>query len=692
MKYFSRKTPKEATPRQTHRREMFILLFFIAVLSNWTGFHFEIFKSLEFRSNDLFFRLRNHIHAPTIPDNIVIVAIDEPSMQEFNLQWPWPRRLHGDLVSALHKAGAAVIGFDVVFSEPEDAESDHDFALAIKRAGNVVLAEDRKITEERLYDLTTEVLPLPILQKAAKNTGLVWLMLDDDGFVRRAELEQDNVFPFALVIAEVYRTHQGRHVDPDNPVSTFNLLHETDTPIIINYLGAPRSVKTVSYYQALDYRRWLPEGFFRNKIVLIGFNLAAPPDIKISDHFSYPYLSTAHAQISGVEIHATLVDTLLRERYLQTLPQVWQQFVFIIFLAVGAILLWRSSHWKGALFVTGLVGAFLICQFLFFYSGHYLTYVVTPLSALMLFLIAERVYGYAVVDREKRFIRQAFGHYISPAVVNQLIEHPEKLNLYGEFYDTTVVFTDLAGFTSLSEKMEPMDLRELLTEYFSEMVEAMLTQNGTLDKFIGDAMMCFFGVPVRTPEHARQGVLTAWEMQHRLQRLNTRWIERKFPPLSMRIGINSGRVVAGNMGTTNVFNYTIMGDPVNLGARLESANKQYGTNLMMGETTYNMTKGEFDTRWLDCIRVKGKEQAVSVYELLGPVGTMDGPRMEQIRLYESAFAAYLKQDFQTAIQLLEQLLHSGHDQPAVVLKERCESYLQSPPGDDWDGVYTMTSK
>jgi adenylate cyclase len=146
------------------------------------------------------------------------------------------------------------------------------------------------------------------------------------------------------------------------------------------------------------------------------------------------------------------------------------------------------------------------------------------------------------------------------------------------------------------------------------------------------------------------------------------------------------------MGTTNVFNYTIMGDPVNLGARLESANKQYGTNLMMGETTYNMTKGEFDTRWLDCIRVKGKEQAVSVYELLGPVGTMDGPRMEQIRLYESAFAAYLKQDFQTAIQLLEQLLHSGHDQPAVVLKERCESYLQSPPGDDWDGVYTMTSK
>ena len=649
-------------------------------------------KTLEHRTTDLFFRIRNQIEAPVPPDNIVVVAIDELSMQEFNRQWPWSRSMHAGLVRVLQEAGAAVIAFDVVFAEPASDGSDQDFAAAIAAAGNVILAEDRQRIDDSMFELLTPILPVPVLQQAALATGLVWITLDDDGFMRRTDLSQMGSWPFAVEIARAWRESHGEGNDFSSPVQAFHMPHDTATPLMINFLGPPRSIRTVSYYQALAYRDWLPEDYFRDKIVLIGFNLVSPPDVKVADHFAYPFLNTAHAQIPGVEVHATLVDTLLRERYLQSLPFLWQWLLFTGVLGLSTLVLLRYRHWQGIAIFSGVAALYGVGQFLLFQVGQYTTFVITPLSALLLFFIAERVYGYAVVDREKRFIQKAFGHYISPAVVAELIEKPDNLNLYGEIRETTVLFSDLVGFTSLTEQLEPMQLRETLAEYFNEMLAAIMEQHGTLDKFIGDAVMCFFGVPVFDKDHARQGVTAAWNMKQNLHRLNERWAERNIAPLGMRIGVNTGRVVAGNMGATNVFNYTIVGDPVNLAARLESANKQYGTSIMLGEATYQMVAGEFDTRLLDRIRVKGKAQGVSVYELLGPSGALDQRQAARIGLYEQAFAQYLRQDFTAAIASLEQMLAMGPDQPALILKERCLEYLQSPPGGDWDGVYIMQSK
>ncbi|HLB30395.1 MAG TPA: adenylate/guanylate cyclase domain-containing protein [Gammaproteobacteria bacterium] len=654
----------------------------------------RLWQTLEYRTTDLFFRWRNLIENPAPPDDIVIVAIDELSMQEFNRQWPWPRTMHAELVRALKEAGAAVIGFDVLFSEPDGNgdDADAEFAAAMAEAGNVILAEDRQRVDDARYQLLTPVQPIPVLLEAAEATGLVWMPLDDDGFIRRANLSRQGVWPFAVELARAYRARQGTAGEFPGPAAAFHMPHGDAAPLMINFLGSPRSIPTVSYYQAIDYRAWLPPEYFRDKVVLIGFNLASPPDMEVADHFAYPFVNSAHAQIPGVEVHATLVDTLLRERYLRPFPYAAQFLIFVIALGIAAPVLARYPHWRGIALISLLAGLYGAGQFLLFHLGGYTSFVVTPLSALFMFLVSERTYRYAVVDREKRFIQKAFGHYISPAVVAELIEKPDTLNLYGEFRDSTILFSDLVGFTSLTERLEPLQLHATLTEYFNEMLAAIQAQHGTLDKFIGDAVMCFFGVPVPDPAHARQGVTAAWNMLQNLHRLNERWAARGIAPLGMRVGVNTGRVLAGNMGATNVFNYTVMGDAVNLASRLESANKQYGTKIMLGEETYQLIAGEFDTRLLDRIRVKGKEQGVAVYELLGPAGTLDAREAGRIRLYEEAFARYLRLDFSGAIETLDGMLVSGTDQPAEILRARCHEYLHEPPPSDWDGVYTLESK
>ena len=649
------------------------------------------FSFLDLRAYDKFFQWRNRLDAPSPPDNMVIVSIDDESMAEIGLQWPWPRAIHGDLVDALTRAGAAVIAFDVVFDTPADEAGDATFEDAIARSKKVILAEDYTITVEGAYQQENWVRPLDRFLDPARGAGLVLIHRDPDGFLRRALLTQNGIPSFARVIAESYKHFLGQPVSAVNPGQTFRLPEADSRPVLINYLGPPRAIKTVSYYQVLASEKMLPQGMFQDKIVLVGRSLSAGVDLGAADHFLYPFMTSHRSPISGVEVQASLVDTLLRERYLKPLPMTWQWLAFATLLALGALILGAQRPYAIPAFF-GLVLLFALGSFALFFSQGTVTIAVTPIISFLFFFGMERLYKIVIVDREKRFVKKAFKHYVSPAVVDQLIRNPDQLNLYGEYYETTVVFTDLVGFTSLSERMEPFELLRFLTDYFTEMVDIMIANRGTLDKFIGDALMCFFGVPIRSPEHAIQGVTTAWEMHVRLLELNKEWEKAGRPALGMRLGVNSGQVVAGNMGTSTLFNYTIMGDTVNLCARLESANKAYGTHVMISEFTHALVRDHFDTRKLDLIRVKGKEKPVTIYELLGPRGSLPPETARSVSDYEEAFEAHLERNFQEAVRILEALLSINQDRPAKVLLARCRQYLASPPGEDWNGVYTMKTK
>lgn len=702
--------PRPTTRRRPGRGSFAIaagLATLVAAASAWTGAtrgpahglpsdSLSPTPSLDHAIHDGFFRARQRCAPPTPPTDLVIVAIDEAAMQELG-QWPWSRAVHGDLVRTLHEAGARVIAFDVVFADAEQdpgGANDAYFAAAVREAGNVVLAEDVEFEQQGGARIERRVRPLAALAAAA-TTGIVKVDLDSDGAVRRSYLERalddgSRVPAFARVIAERARAARGERVDASDPIAAFRIPQALDEPVTIDFVGPRRTIATVSYAQALDAEAALPAGYFRDKTVLVGFDLAAQAQLASLDHYDYPLLAEGAGLIAGVEIHANLIDTLLRERYLRSASAV-PLAAYLATAALGAWLLATLGAWSGAAAFVALVGAFALGHFVAFLHG-WLAPVGLPLLALAAQLPLDRSYRILVLDREKRFIQKAFSHYVSPKVVERLIREPDQLDLKGEVYDGTVMFSDLVGFTTLSERTTPTELHAFLTEYFTEMVDLLIANDGTLDKLIGDAIMGFFGIPVRNERHAHQAALTAFQMQRRLTELNPGWRARGLPELGMRIGLNTGEVLAGNMGTRTLFNYTVLGDTVNLASRLEGANKEYGTRILIAESTWERIADEFEGRQVDLLRVKGKKQPVPVFELIGPRGTLDESGRLATELFVRAFAAYQTSDFAAALALLDTQRTLVDDPTARVLRRRCEAFLHDPPGADWDGVFTLATK
>ncbi|HHK60470.1 MAG TPA: adenylate/guanylate cyclase domain-containing protein [Desulfobacterales bacterium] len=682
-------------PGSGRRRQRLLALLLVAAVTAATLILGPSLPQWEYPATDAFFVWRNRIRPPAPPDDIVIVAIDEPSMQELGLRWPWPRTVHAALIDNLSQAGAAVIGFDILFAEPSRPAADDLLAAAMRRAGNVVLVEDYGMIEDQGQYREMWIRPIPPLLQAARATGLATIDRDADGFIRRTAPARTTPFgtlpSFASAVLEAYRQERQTGEAAKQQSGSVAAPSPNTSPFLIDLLGPPRTIPTVSYYQALA-PDLLPADTFTGKIVLVGRALQAGADLDDPDHFAYPFLRSSGAAIPGVEIHAAIIDTLLRGRRITPQPVGVTALLLAVTLGLGTLALVYLPPWLGALGFVVAAASFTAGQFLFFLQARILGPVTLPLSGFTATFLLFQIYRIVVLDREKRFIKHAFKHYVAPSVVDRLLADPKQLNLSGEYYETTVLFTDLAGFTTISEKMEPMTLRHFLTEYFSEMVEVMLANQGTLDKFIGDALMCFFGVPVRTADHPIQALQCAWEMQQRLAALNPGWEARGLPRLTMRIGINTGTVVAGNMGTRSLFNYTIMGDTVNLASRLEGANKPYGTRIMVGEATHERAGDRFFFRRLDRLRVKGKNEPIWVFELLGPQETVDDACRQRVKCYEAALDAYQNRRFAEAIQRIETLLARQEDPPARLLLDRCQAYLSAPPPADWDGVFTMTSK
>lgn len=454
--------------------------------------------------------------------------------------------------------------------------------------------------------------------------------------------------------------------------------------IMINYRGDAKSFKHFPVTDILNDR--VPENELKGKAVIVGATAIGLYDMRVT-----PFTNV----FPGVEIHANIVDSVLRGEFLY--HPAWAAVFDILAIVLTGFLLGvilpRAGAFLGLLTVSLLFfGHIFFCQYLFSKQGWVLN-LVYPLLVILSVYIGITVYKYLSESRQKRFIRSAFSTYLAPTVVQQLIDSPENLELGGEEREITAFFSDVQGFTSISEKLTPQELVELLNEFLTEMTNIILKHEGTVDKFEGDAIIAFYGAPNALENQAETACLTCVDMQKRLGELREKWHQEGKPELKMRIGMSTGPAVVGNMGSRNRMDYTMMGDTVNTAARLEGVNKIYGIYTLVCETTFKKARQRVWGREIDAINVVGKAQPVAVYQILGYAEDVDETGLKMTGLYAEGLHLYRQQNWDAAMDKFDAALEIAPDDgPSKAMRDRCASYKITPPSPDWNGSYTMKTK
>jgi len=619
------------------------------------------------------------------PDELIIVAIDETSLAEFQsfFNWPWPRAIHGELINSLNRAGARAIGFDVVFAGETEEEEDGYMAEAIQGgSAPVVLAATREVTDDpRMGILTLNLLPADPFLEAGAHVGYATMNPDSDGALRMARLSVDDN---PVLAVELYNQVAGPLDMTDIPVVSFE---GEDPEIFINFAGPPRTIRTVSYYQALEPEVYLPEGTFQDKIVLVGRSMAVE-DLSErrmeKDAFSIPF--SVEGQMPGVEVHANALNTLLTGTFIDraSVATTWILMILLPLLVSGIVLGFDSFRLKIVLSLLVIAGYEAMAVALFVYQSYWI-YTVQPLFVMVSVFGLNTLYQYRLSEKERAHIRKALKGYVSSQVMNEVMKNPNGLELGGTQVEATVLFSDIAGFSQISEKTTPRELFALLNEYFTRIGDVIMAREGMINKYIGDAVMAIWNTPLAHENHAALACQAALEMKR---------IVEEMPPLKARIGINTGPMVAGNLGHAERMEYTVIGDAVNLASRLEGANKPFGTAIMISDTTEQLVRGRFLLRQLDRIRVIGKEQPVSVYEVLAGIDEQVPEALhEMVQSFERITEAYEARDWEKACSLAEAHVKVfKEDHVTEIYLERCRQFAASPPPVDWDGVFALKSK
>ncbi|MBU2618686.1 MAG: adenylate/guanylate cyclase domain-containing protein [Proteobacteria bacterium] len=710
----------------------------------------EILETLDNRLTDTMFRWRGTVK-PSQP--IVIVDIDEKSLRTIG-QWPWPRNTVAKMVHNLSTGGARVIGLDIVFAEadrtspknfvdelqqllpmqlpPETMAElkakeslDHDLALGkalgatpsvlgyvfqtqddgLKNhtdlpfpSGTTRLVPDTlrydDISLFRAYRAITNVVAV----SQGRSEGFFNVFPDAAGTVRKVPLfmMMDNI-PYPSLALEMLRigigaqettiqvSRQGQTYPRDVlgvELGTTFIPTDEKGQITVNFRGPGQ---TYPYLSAVDILAGKNLDRVQGKYVLIGTSAAGLLDLRATP-FSNIY--------PGVEVHATIIDNILSR----------DPFTHDIFTEIGIIyaLLLIGGLGLSALlaYATPLIGglgglllilATLAGNYFFFFSQNQLVGLSYPLLTILTLFLVVTLFNYFFEGRQKRFISSAFGHYVSPQIVHQLMEHPEKLSLQGEQQNLTVLFSDIKGFTTISEKMTSEELGRFMNEYLTAMSHIVLQHKGTVDKFIGDAVMAIWGAPLEDEDHAANSVRAAFMMMAKLKTLRADWQKRDLPEVDIRIGINTGVMSVGNFGSDQRFDYTVMGDNVNLASRLEGANKAYGTNIIISEYTKDALGEGFYCRLLDLVRVKGKEMPVRIYEPLCE-GEPEPELKKETEAFTEALRHYANREFQEATEIILALNTTTRLKIYDLYLDRLAHFAINPPPDDWDGAFTFTTK
>jgi adenylate cyclase len=636
------------------------------------------FQGLENKSVDYRFKLRGDRVAH---QDVVVITADEKSIAEMG-RWPWSRDVHGRLVDWLRQAGAKAVAFDVLFTEPDKDRPWGDTRLgqAAQRNGRTVFGMLFQVGDGGLP--TNPLFPIPPLRRESVRLGSVNIFPESDGVSRKVPVwmtYEGQIYPSLSLAA--YAAYRG--LPAEDAVAELNLPVEGNwNEFTVNFVGGFQSFPYFSFVDVVEGR--VAPVLFKDKIVLVGGTATA-----LFDFLAVPNVPV----FPGLEVHANALDNYLNGNHLRRVGLGWVFLLILIFGLGAGVLTSRLPAWVGALSVTALViGYFAACQTIFSGRNVVLDFVAPALAAVASYVVV-LFYRFVTEEREKRWIKGTFSQYMSPKVIEAISANPSLLRLGGQEREMTVFFSDLAGFTSISEALKPSDLVAVLNEYLTDMSDIIMKHEGVVDKYIGDAIMAFWNAPLDQPNHASLACFAALDQIDKLKDLQKMFTDRGLPLIDCRIGVNTGNMVVGNMGSKKRFDYTVMGDSVNLASRLEGANKPFHTHIMISEFTYEKAKNDVETRQLDLLRVKGKAIPIKVYELLARKGGLTEDQKKAVGLYEDGLNYYREKKFQKAVDSFKKVLEFlPGDGPAETYIERCRAFLAAPPPKEWDGVFVMTTK
>ncbi len=726
-----------------------VLLITIIITQEWL-FSISPIKKLELKFIDDRFNQRGSLNIAD-SSKVIILEINQESLDQIpppNNHFPFPRSIYAKVIENLTEAGVKAIGIDIIMPDSDKFSTENDTALtnAIRKSGKVVVAG--KIDDYK--ELQIESGGIRNSSKyIGENFGNIFFDADSSIGIVMPPSDMDQVYRrYYPYIATNFRLEDGSLISIKLPSFGYALLNKyygiskykvaskkqngfflydkmipsfDNYSVLINFYGPSGSFKRIPIADVLDDKDFntideldgkeinfwdcedglLSSGIFKDKIVLIG---STNPEDR--DLFNVSYSKgekTSDNQMYGVEYHANAIQNVISNDFIKKQSILDEVYFIILFtgFVFGTTTLIRKVKYRYGAFIeiANLVVVFLLIYCVYQISIYYfinykiLTAVVSPSLGIVLGYFGSTAYHLLNERKQNVFIKGIFSQYVNKNVVQELLTNPDKLKLGGEKKKVTVLFSDMVGFTTFSESKTPEELVKFINGFLHEMTELIMQNTGTLDKYLGDSVMAFWGAPLEIKNHAYLACKTAIEMQKKVEQISCEWVEKGEKQLNIRIGLNSGEVIVGNVGGAKHKNYTVMGDNVNLASRLEGANKEYNSEIMISEATYEEAKEYLLVRELDSIKVKGKSKPTKVYELIGMAGDSDAEaKLNQLLDYNSALKLYNQRKFSDASVLFGKCYKEFNDYPSKVYLDRCETYIVSPPEENWDGVFILKNK
>ena len=718
--------------------------FLVIVLTQEIFFSIKPLKELELKYIDTRFSSRKQ-QIITDSADVIILGISQTDYDQIPSPlntWPWPRSYFAKVITNLEQAGVKAIGIDILMANDDkySLKNDAELIEAIKSSKKVVVAGALDIVAEAQhqngnYSITD--LSYNYRNKfmdADSSIGIVQMGSDEDGIYRRYEPfviseANERIIPtFGFAVLNKYYGLNSNSISSNeekNFIQYGKKIPKFDeSSMLINYYGPNGSFKYFNFtdvlddanfktvdeiYYDTDINVWsdpasglLKSGIFKDKIVLIGSTLPEDGDLH---PVSYSLgRRKGDNQMWGVEIHANAIQNILWDDFLEKQSKSSEiLFVFILSFLSFFVFSFFKKHKKLnpiiseifnlSLLALSLIATYLIGLYLF-KANNFIIAFITPVAAIISGYLSTTIYYAMKIMKQNALIKGMFEHYVSKSLVDELIADPGKLTLGGEKKDITILFSDIEGFTSISENMSAEELVEFINSYLHIMTEFVLDNKGTLDKYLGDSLMAFWGAPLEVENQELKACRTAILMQNKIDELKNNWLDNSSQSIRARIGINSGEVVVGNIGGNERFDYTVMGDSVNLASRLEGANKIYGTSVMLSEFTYEKVSEHVLVRIIDKIVVHGKTKPILVYELLGlKEDTVSSNKFQLYRSYIKGYSEYINRDFKKAkIHFEDSLNKIPNDQLSQLYLDRSAKFLLNPPAQDWDAVSYLETK